>query len=507
MWVKQIMEYQVKTGSPEKQSTGCLIVSVSAKTKLSATGKQLDQASNGLLSKLIRRGDLERKAGKLLLLSDVPNIKAQRVLLVHCGQPEKLDESKLISLFKNTVTAVKNSGARDALIFPDEFKLTEHGLDWTVIQMIAQCEESLYQFNQLKSKNDAPPAKLSRFTFALPNRDHQEEVQSAVAIGQAMAKGKNLAKTLGNLPGNICTPSYLAVQAKELAKTHKKLSASIIEEKQMAELGMCALLSVSAGSVEPAKLIVMNYKGGKKDAAPQVLVGKGITFDSGGISLKPGAAMDEMKFDMCGAASVFGTMAAVIALELPINVIGIVAAAENMPGGKATKPGDIVTSLSGQTIEVLNTDAEGRLVLCDALTYAEMFNPAAIIDIATLTGACVIALGKHATGLYANQDSLAVELLNAGNESHDRAWHMPLWQDYQAQLDSNFADMANIGGREAGSVTAACFLARFTKEQRWAHLDIAGTAWNSGKNKGATGRPVALLTQYLLDRAAEEEID
>ncbi len=501
------MDYQIKTGNPEKQASGCLVVSITDKTKLSPTAKQIDQASGGLLGKLIRRGDLERKTGKILLLNAVPNIKAQRVLLVHCGDSKELDEGKFISLMQNVFSVIKTCGAKDALIFPDEFQLPEHELDWNIAQIISQCEDSLYQFNQLKSKQDNQPTKFSRLTFGLSNRDQLEEAQAAISIAQAIARGKSLAKTLGNLPGNICTPSYLADQARELAKTHKKLSTSVIEEKQMTELGMGALLSVSAGSIEPAKLIVMNYKGGKKDAAPQVLVGKGVTFDTGGISLKPGAAMDEMKFDMCGAASVFGTMAALVALELPINVIGIVAAAENMPGGEATKPGDIVTSLSGQTIEILNTDAEGRLVLCDALTYAEMFNPAAIIDIATLTGACVIALGKHATGLFSNQDSLAVELLKAGNEAYDRAWHMPLWQDYQSQLDSNFADMANIGGREGGSITAACFLARYTKEQRWAHLDIAGTAWNSGKEKGATGRPVALLTHYLLDRAAEIEID
>jgi leucyl aminopeptidase len=310
----------------------------------------------------------------------------------------------------------------------------------------------------------------------------------------------NNAKELGNLPGNICTPSYLAKQAKTLGRSNSKLSVSILEEKKMRELGMGSLLSVTAGTDQPAKLIVMNYKGGAKKDQPHVLVGKGITFDSGGISLKPGAKMDEMKFDMCGAASVFGTMTAITQLQLPINVVAIVAAAENMPNGNATKPGDVVTSMSGQTIEVLNTDAEGRLVLCDALTYAERFKPKSVIDIATLTGACVVALGKHATGLYSNQDDFAAELLDAGKQIGDRAWQMPLWNDYQPQLNSNFADIANIGGPEAGSVTAACFLSRFAKKFRWAHLDIAGTAWLSGANKGATGRPVGLLTQYLINQ-------
>ena len=287
-----------------------------------------------------------------------------------------------------------------------------------------------------------------------------------------------------------------------MAKGTSNLSTKIIEEKKMAELGMGALLSVSAGSVEPAKLIVMEYKGGKAKQKPYVLVGKGITFDSGGISLKPGAKMDEMKYDMGGAASVFGTMEAIVEMELPLNVVAIVAAAENMPSGCATKPGDVVTSMSGKTVEILNTDAEGRLVLCDALTYAERYDPLAVVDIATLTGACVVALGSHATGLYANQDKLAEQLLAAGTETHDRAWRMPLWDEYQKQLSTNFADVSNLGGPGGGSITAACFLSQFAKKYHWAHLDVAGTAWNSSP-KGATGRPVPLLTRYLMDRAGK----
>jgi leucyl aminopeptidase len=316
-----------------------------------------------------------------------------------------------------------------------------------------------------------------------------------------MAAGANLARELGNLPANICTPSYLASQARALAAQHPHLHCKVLDEKKMAELKMGALLSVSAGSKEPAKLIVLEYRGGARGARPHVLVGKGITFDSGGISIKPGAGMDEMKFDMCGAASVLGTMSAIAELKPRLNVVGIVAACENLPSGTATKPGDVVKSMAGITIEVLNTDAEGRLILCDALSYAERFEPQSLIDIATLTGACVVALGKHASGLFSNNDALAAELLAAGNHTHDRAWQMPLWDDYQEQLKSNFADVANIGGPGAGSVTAACFLSRFTKKQRWAHLDIAGSAWEQGAAKGATGRPVALLTRYLLDRA------
>ncbi len=497
------MQYKIKFGSPEKITTGCLVVTVSDGAKLSPSAKILDQVSTGLLTRLVKRGDLGRKVGKTLLLHDIPNVKAQRVLLAHCGDQKDFNDKKYGTFVNACIAAIKDSGTKEATFFLDEIVLGDRDLDWKISQAIMLCEDAMYQFTQLKSKKSDKPAKLSRIHLALSNRQQSGATQAAIQTATAIAQGKQLAKTLGNLPGNICTPNYLADQAKALAKSHKKITTSVIEEKQMTELGMGALLSVAAGSEEPAKLIVMNYKGGKKDEAPQVLVGKGVTFDTGGISLKPGAAMDEMKFDMCGAASVFGTLLAVAELELPINVIGIVAAAENMPDGRATKPGDIVTSLSGQTIEILNTDAEGRLVLCDALTYADMFNPAAIIDIATLTGACVIALGHHATGLFSNQDSLAVELLRAGNETNDRAWHMPLWDDYQDQLDSNFADMGNVGGRSAGSITAACFLSRFTKEQRWAHLDIAGVAWDTGKNKGATGRPVPLLTQYLIDRAEE----
>ena len=498
------MQYKIKSGNAEKVTTGCIVATVSGAAKLSASAKQLDEASQCYLSKLVKRGDLAHRSGQTLLLHDVSGIKAQRVLLVHCGK-EALNDDQFIKLLKGCISTAKSSGTKDVVLNIDDIELKSRSLNWKIQQTIQAFEDTFYSFNQLKSKASKPPPNLANIYITLADEAMKSEMEQAIKDGVAIAKGKQYAKTLGNLPGNICTPTYLADQAKQLAKNYKAITSSVIEEKQMKELGMGALLSVSAGSVEPAKLIIMNYKGGIKDEAPQVLVGKGITFDTGGISLKPGAAMDEMKFDMCGAASVFGTITAIAEQQLPLNVIGIVAAAENMPGSKATKPGDIVTTLSGQTVEILNTDAEGRLVLCDALSYAEIFNPAAIIDIATLTGACIIALGHHATGMFANQDDLAQELLDAGIASNDRTWQLPLWDNYQSQLDSNFADIANIGGRAAGTITAACFLSRFTKEQRWAHLDIAGTAWFSGKNKGASGRPVPLLTQYLMDRAAEKQ--
>ena len=343
---------------------------------------------------------------------------------------------------------------------------------------------------------------MRKIQFGLLTEKVSSALESALTQAVAIAQGMVLAKDLGNLPGNVCTPTYLAQQAVTLAKTHKSIKTAVLDEKDMQKLGMGSLLSVTRGSAEPAKLITMEYRGTDKKQKPIVLVGKGVTFDSGGISLKPGAEMDEMKYDMCGAASVLGTIQAIAAMGLKLNVVGIIPSCDNMPSGTATKPGDIVTSMSGQTIEILNTDAEGRLILCDALTYAAKFEPDTVIDIATLTGACIIALGHVASGLYSNQDKLAHELLAAGEQTQDRAWHMPLWEEYQPQLDSNFADMQNIGGRAGGSITAACFLSRFTKDYRWAHLDIAGTAWKSGKDKGATGRPVPLLTQYLINRAA-----
>jgi leucyl aminopeptidase len=324
--------------------------------------------------------------------------------------------------------------------------------------------------------------------------------EQALAQGTAISAGMALAKDLANLPGNICTPSYLAEQAMALKKGKRRLRVQVLDEAEMEKLGMGALLSVSRGSEQPARLISLEYRGADKGVKPVVLVGKGITFDTGGISIKPSEAMDEMKFDMCGAASVLGTLQACADMGLAINVVGIIAAAENMPSGRASRPGDIVTTLSGKTVEILNTDAEGRLVLCDALSYARRFDPQVLIDIATLTGACIIALGHHPSGLLANEDGLADALLAAGETSGDRVWRLPLWDDYQEQLKSNFADLANIGGRPAGTITAACFLSRFTEDYHWAHLDIAGTAWRSGKEKGATGRPVPLLAQYLLDR-------
>ena len=502
------MEFSIKQCSPEKHvgsaklKNGCVLVGVFDGGKLTDAAQILDKAAQHYISEIIARGDMTGKAASTLLLHNVPNIASERVLLLGLGKRAELDARQYIDCMRAAMRTLQASNAKDAVLYLADVPVKGRDSAWCLSQAVIAAYESQYRTDQLKSKADKSKQVLRKIQFGLINDKPTAALEAAVAQAVAIAQGMALAKNLGNLPGNICTPTYLAKQAVTLGKTHKDIKTTILDEKDMQKLGMGSLLSVTRGSAEPAKLITMEYHGADKKQKPVVLVGKGITFDSGGISLKPGAEMDEMKYDMCGAASVFGTIQAIAELGLKLNVVGIIPSCENMPSSTATKPGDIVTSMSGQTIEILNTDAEGRLILCDALTYAAKFQPDTIIDIATLTGACIIALGHVASGLFSNQDKLAQELLAAGEQTQDRAWHMPLWEDYQTQLDSNFADMQNIGGRAAGSITAACFLARFTKDYRWAHLDIAGTAWKSGKDKGATGRPVPLLTRYLINLVA-----
>jgi len=430
----------------------------------------------------------------------VPNTLCDRVLLIGCGKEKSFDIKPFHQANSIVAKFLDERGATEVFSCITELNVKNRDAAWKVQHAVQATEDALYRFDQLKSKKESTRRPLRRIIFSLPSRRELPDGEQAVRQGMALASGTTLAKDLANLPGNICTPTYLAEQAKSLQKTYRKFEVTVLEQQDMEKLGMGSLLSVARGSRQPAKLIVMEHKGGPADQKPIVFVGKGVTFDSGGISLKPGAAMDEMKFDMCGAASVIGSLSACAELQLPINVIGIVPATENLPDGQATKPGDIVTSMSGITIEILNTDAEGRLILCDALTYAAKYDPEVVIDVATLTGACVVALGAHPAGLLGNHNPLVNDLITAGKTSGDRCWELPLWDDYQEQLDSNFADVANIGGKEAGTITAACFLSRFTKKYRWAHLDIAGVAWKSGKEKGATGRPVPLLMQYVFDR-------
>ena len=494
------MEFTVNTSSPEKQRSACLIIAVSQKRNLSSSGKSLDSASGGFLSKILRGGDMEGRCGQNLMLHNVPGIQADRVLLIGCGKDRDMNERNFIKVLNSVSTALNDSAVTDACSYLTDISLKERDTGWKVRHSVLLTWHNLYQFDRLKSDRPIQKKGLRKLTLNVPERRDLTKAKLAVQQGMAIGKGMDLARDLGNLPANICTPSYLAKQARQLAKEHRKLKVEVLDEANMRELKMGSLLSVSAGSREPAKLIALQYNGGQAKQKPVVLVGKGVTFDTGGISLKPGAAMDEMKFDMCGAASVMGALCAVATMQLPINVVGIVPTTENMPDGLATKPGDIVTSMSGQTIEVLNTDAEGRLILCDALTYAEKYNPRCVIDIATLTGACIVALGKIPSAVLGNHRQLIDDLIQSGKQIEDKLWELPLWDEYQDQLKSNFADMANIGGRDAGTITAACFLSRFTKKYKWAHLDIAGTAWKSGDEKGATGRPVPLLTQYIINQ-------
>lgn len=485
------MDFSLKTGQLDSIRTDCLIVGIYADESMTAAARQIDER-DGQLGHWLSLKDSTLKAGTTAWLSARKDDAHKRLLLVCLGpSAEKITAKDLRECVKGVCNAIRQTKIKSAVWSWD----TDTPLDGRLITTLVSeglCT-GLYRYTTSRTKDNKLPdlKKLMLHTFEKPGSAWKLGLQQ----GKYAAEGINAARHLGNLPGNYCTPNYLAEQAQALSD--ERIQVKVLDEKQMKKLGMGALLSVAAGSDQPPKLIVMEYRGAADKTRPTALVGKGITFDTGGISLKPGQGMDEMKFDMCGAASVMGVFTALKNLKPKINVVGVIAATENMPSGKATKPGDVVTSMSGQTIEVLNTDAEGRLVLCDALTYTERFKPHHVIDIATLTGACVIALGNHATGLYANDQKLADALIQAGETALDRAWQMPLWDEYQKSLDSNFADIANIGGREGGSITAACFLSRFTQKYSWAHMDIAGTAWLSGANKGATGRPVALLLQHL----------
>lgn len=493
------MELVVKSVNPETLKTATLVVTVGENRTLGTVASKLDELSGGAISAVLKRGDLSGKPGQTLLLHSIPNLKAERVLLVGVGA-EALGDRPWRKALGSIVSTLKGLGGSDAVLALDEVQVKGRDAYGKTRLAAETLLDNAYVFDRYKSKK-AEPKALKKITLAT-SKANAEATQRAVTHATAIVMGSTLARDLGNLPPNVCNPVFLGELAAKLGKEHKSLKVEVLDEKKLAQLGMGSFLAVGQGSDNPPRLIVAQYQGGKKTDQPYVLVGKGITFDTGGISIKPAAAMDEMKFDMCGAASVFGTLRAVLELQLPINLVCLMACAENMPSGKATRPGDIVTTLSGQTVEILNTDAEGRLVLCDTLTYAERFKPKAVVDIATLTGACVVALGAHTSGLMGNNEALVEQLLAAGKHADDRAWQLPLFDEYQEQLDSPFADIANIGGPKGGTITAGCFLSRFAKAYDWAHLDVAGTAWVSGgKDKGATGRPVPLLTQYLLDRA------
>ena len=493
------MEFSIKSGAPQTGANGCVVVGVYETRRLSAAASALDRVSKGYLSKVVLRGDMQGRLGKTLLLHDAPGVTG-RILLVGLGRESEFREKQYREAVAAAVGALQGTGAEEASLHLTELAVGRHDAQWKVSQAVTVAGGSGYRFTRMKSKDADERPALRRLALSV-DRAAGKGAAAGLEQGLAVTHGVSLARDLGNLPPNVCTPSHLADEARELARRYR-MKLTVLGREDMERIGMRTLLSVAQGSAQPPRFITLEHRGGPKTQKPVVLVGKGITFDTGGISIKPAAEMDEMKFDMCGAAAVLGTLKAAGEMRLPLNLVGAIPATENMPGGRATRPGDIVTSLSGQTVEILNTDAEGRLILCDALTYVERFRPAAVIDIATLTGACVIALGHVATGLFANDEALAREVVTAGEDACDRVWRMPLWDDYQEQLKSNFADFANIGGRPAGAVTAACFLARFAKKYTWAHLDIAGTAWKSGKEKGATGRPVPLLTQFLIHRAA-----
>ena len=495
------LEFSIKSGAPEKQRYACVVVGVFGNRKLTGPAADIDRVSSGYLSGILRSGDMDGKAGSTLLLHKVPNVLADRVLLVGLGKVQDFHEKAFRDAIASAVKCLRDTGSTDAAITLIERPVKKRDVAWNVAQATIVAHEVLYRFDSMKSKPAESRQSLKRIAFVVTGRDELKLAEAGLVQGLAIAHGMNLAKDLGNTPSNICTPEYLAAQAKTLAKTYG-FQCKILDEKACEKLGMGSFLSVGKGSDKPPRFIVLQHQGGKKGDKPVVLVGKAVTFDAGGISLKPAAEMDEMNYDMSGGGAVIGAFRAIGELGLKLNVIGLIPACENMPDARANKPGDIVISMSGQTIEILNTDAEGRLILCDALTYAERFEPDAVIDLATLTGACVIALGSHPSALYSSHDPLAREIEHAADTAWDRVWRMPLWEDYQEQLKSSLADMANIGGRPAGSITAACFLWRFAKKYHWAHLDIAGTAYKGGRDKGSTARPVPLLVNFLLNRAA-----
>ena len=496
------MEFTIKSGSPEKQRSACVVVGVFDNRKLSLSAELVDRASNGYVSEIIRRGDMEGKLGATLLLHNVRGTLADRVLLVGLGKERDFRDKEFRAAVRAAVKLLNETGSYEAVVYLTEEKVKRREVGWRVEHAVVVAMEAVYRFDDMKSQPAEVRRPLRKLTLSVPQRSDLAAGEKAAARGLAIAHGMEMARDLGNLPANVCTPAYLGERAHALAREFPELRVQVLERAEIESLGMGSFLSVTNGSEQPPRFIVMELLNSPRKARPFVLIGKGVTFDTGGISLKPAPEMDHMKFDMCGAASVFGTLRAMLELKPPLSVVGLIPACENLPSGRATKPGDIVKSMSGQTIEILNTDAEGRLILADALTYAERYEPEAVVDVATLTGAMVIALGHVACGVFSNNDTLQRALIAAGDEAYDRGWPLPLWDDYHEGLASNFADFANIAGRAGGSITAACFLSKFARKYDWAHLDIAGIAYREGKEKGATGRPVPLLANWLLAQEA-----
>lgn len=490
------MHLNLSETAAQLSKAASVVIGVCADGTLSPSAKAIDKASEGALQALLDSGDISTAKGKTTWIHHLKGMSSARLLVLGFGASAKLDEPGFDQACYKAGLVLRDHPVEECHVCLHEIKVGRKSSGWRLRQSALAILRANYRYTATKKPADKAAKPLVKASFL-----GKAALKPALDQAFAMAQGYELARHLSDLPPNICNPDFMAEEAGRLAEGEKKVELEILERPQMIELGMGALLGVASGSSTDPKLIVLKYKGTKASGKPVVLVGKGITFDSGGLSLKSPDNMTEMKYDMCGAASVLGAFKACVALKLKLNVVCIVAAVENMPGGNAYRPGDVVTSMAGKTIEVLNTDAEGRLVLCDALTYSERFEPQCVIDVATLTGACVIALGHPASGLLSNDDTLANQLLQCGDDVVDRAWRMPLWNDYQPQIDSEFADMKNVGGMSAGTITAACFLSRFTEDQRWAHLDVAGTAWKWKGNEGATGRPAGLLTRFLMLQA------
>jgi len=504
------MQFDVWTQALARVPVECLVLGVFEEGGLTDEARTVDSATRGRLAGVLSRGDFSGRAGETLLLTDLPGLQASRVLLTGLGPKDGLNRKTWRRACQAAIGALTRTRIRSAAVAiarPDARELDDYYLGRLVAEITGSV---LYRTNDLKTGKKPRPPALEKVLAGPVERNAVEATRRGLRHGEAIAQAMKVQRDLGNLPSNICTPSYLADQARALARKHASLRVQVLDQAAIRREKMGCLLAVAQGSEQPPRFIIIEHRGapgrtrgkaGSRASGPIVLVGKGITFDTGGISLKDPPSMDEMKFDMSGAAAVLAAMHLCATLRLPLRVIGLIAATENMPSGRAIKPGDIVTSASGQTVEILNTDAEGRLVLCDALHYARRYDPAAVVDIATLTGACVIALGAHHTGVMSNDDDLAKELVAAGARADDRAWQLPLTEEYAEQLKSNFADMANVGGREGGAITAAAFLGKFTKGMKWAHLDIAGTAYQGGAQKGSTGRPTPLLADFLIHRA------
>jgi leucyl aminopeptidase len=491
------IQFSLSQQSPESAAVPCIVVGVFEEGLLTAAAARIDEISAGAIKRLIVSGDVSGKLGSTNVLFAVTGVAAARVLVVGLGEQKKFDAARFKRTCGDAARALKSLPLDSAVSYLTEVEVSGADTAWKVRAAAVATDAQVYKYTAtFKPREQSRTPEFVALAFAAA-----DTAAAALTEAAAIAAGVRFARELGNLPPNICSPAYIAEQAQKLAADHPGVACEILEEADMRKLGMGALLGVSQGSAFAPKLIVLQWRGATEADKPYALVGKGITFDTGGISIKPSAGMEEMKFDMCGGAGVLGAFLAAVKLKLKLNLVCVVPAAENMPGSKAQRPSDVVTTMSGQTVEVLNTDAEGRLILCDALTFVQKYNPQIIIDAATLTGACVVALGKHATGLMSKDDALANDLLAAGETALDRAWRLPLWDDYQSQLDTGYADIANIGGKYGGAITAGCFLSRFTEGFRWAHLDIAGTAWEEGRKGSATGRPVAMLVQYLLDRA------